>query len=70
VTIPLTTNNDNKGTSSVLLTKLLLQNEVLDAKRLQDDSSPQFQALCWLANNDPVVLTSTAILVKQYVLAS
>jgi hypothetical protein len=55
------------------LTKLLLQNEVSDAEALQDDSSPQFLALRWLANNDPAVLdlnsTPTVILVERYVLA-
>jgi hypothetical protein len=51
----------------------LLQNEVLDAEALQDDSSPQFQALGWLANDDTAVLdldsTSPVILVEQYLLA-
>jgi hypothetical protein len=50
----------------------LLQNEVSDAKALQDDSSPQFLALRWLANNDTMVLdldsTSPVILVERYVL--
>jgi hypothetical protein len=50
----------------------LLQNEVLDAEALQDDSSPKFLALHWLANNDPMVLdldsTPTVILVKRYLL--
>jgi hypothetical protein len=55
------------------LAELLLQNEVADAEALQDKSSPQFLALRWLANNDPVVLeldsTSTVILVERYVLS-
>jgi hypothetical protein len=55
------------------LTKLLLQNEVSDAEALQDDSSPQFLALRWLANNDPGVLDLDSmpdvILVERYVLA-
>jgi hypothetical protein len=54
------------------LVEILLQNEVADAEALQDDSSPQFLALRWLANNDPAVLdldsTSTVILVERYVL--
>jgi hypothetical protein len=55
------------------LTEILLQNEVSDAEALQDDSSPQFLALRWLANNDTMVLdldsTCPAILVERYVLA-
>jgi hypothetical protein len=55
------------------LAKILLHNEVADAEALQDNSSPQFLALRWLANNDPAVLdldsTSTVILVQRYVLA-
>jgi hypothetical protein len=51
----------------------LLQNEVSDAEALQDDSSPQFRALRWLANEDTAVLdldsTPTVILVERYVLA-
>jgi hypothetical protein len=51
----------------------LLQNEVSDAEALQDDSSPQFRALLWLANNDNMVLdldsAPTVILVERYVLA-
>jgi hypothetical protein len=60
-------------TSLDCLAEILLQNEVADAEALQDDSSPQFQALRWLANNDTAVLdldrTSPAILVERYVLA-
>jgi hypothetical protein len=56
-----------------LLGEILLQNEVSDAEALQDDSSPQFQALRWLANDDTAVLdlesTPTVIIVEQYVLA-
>jgi hypothetical protein len=55
------------------LAKILLQNEVADADALQDESSPQFLALRWLAENDPAVLdldiTPTVILVERYVLA-
>ena len=43
-------------TSLDCLAKILLQNEVSNAEALQDDSSPQFLALHWLANNDTVVL--------------
>jgi hypothetical protein len=77
VTVFLTTNN-NKDSPSITpylspLTEILLQNEVADTEALQDESSPQFQALRWLANNDPAVLdlnsTPTAILVERYVLA-
>jgi hypothetical protein len=50
------------------LAKLLLQNEVADAEALQDDSSPQFLALRWLANND-LESTSTVTLVERYALA-
>jgi hypothetical protein len=53
--------------------EILMQNEVLDAEALQDDSSPQFQALGWLANDDTAVLdldsTSPVILVERYLLA-
>jgi hypothetical protein len=56
-----------------LLAEILLQNEVSGAEALQDDSSPQFQALRWLVNEDTVVLdmdgTPTVILVERYVLA-
>jgi hypothetical protein len=38
------------------LAEILLQNEVVNADTLQDESSPQFLALRWLANNDPAVL--------------
>jgi hypothetical protein len=55
------------------LAKILLQNEVLGAEALQDDSSPQFQALRWLYNDDHMVLhldsRSTGILVNRYVFA-
>jgi hypothetical protein len=55
------------------LAEILLQNEVSDAEALQDDSSPQFLALRWLANNDTTVLdldnTPTVNLVERYVLA-
>jgi hypothetical protein len=55
------------------LVKILLQNEVSDAKALQDDSSPQFLALRWLAKNDPAVFDLDSmpdvILVERYVLA-
>jgi hypothetical protein len=55
------------------LTEILLQKEVSDAEALQDESSPQFQALRWLANNDTAVLdldsTPPVILVERYVLA-
>jgi hypothetical protein len=51
----------------------LLQNEVSGAEALQDDSSPQFRALRWLANEDTAVLdldsSPTVILVERYVLA-
>jgi hypothetical protein len=51
----------------------LLQNEVSDAEAFQDDSSPQFQALRWLATEDTAVLdldsTPAVILVERYVLA-
>jgi hypothetical protein len=50
-----------------------VQNEVSDAEALENDSSLQFQALRWLAKEDPVVLdldsTPTVIIVEQYVLA-
>jgi hypothetical protein len=83
VTIRLTTNNnkDNPSIGSAvtctslecLLAEILLQNEVSDAEALQDDSSPQFLALRWLASNDPAVLDLDSmpivILVERYVLA-
>jgi hypothetical protein len=49
----------------------LLQNEVSDVEALQDESSPQFLALRWLADNDPAVLDldSTPTLVERYTLA-
>jgi hypothetical protein len=53
--------------------KILLQNEVADAEALQDESSLQFQALHWLANEDTAVLdldnTPTVIILERYVLA-
>jgi hypothetical protein len=43
-----------------------------DAGALRDDSSPQFRALHWLADDDPAVLdlysTPIRILVERYVL--
>jgi hypothetical protein len=58
-------------TSLDCLTEILLQYEVSDAEVLQDDSSPQFRALHWLANNDTMVpnLDSTLILLERYALA-
>jgi hypothetical protein len=60
-------------TSMDCLAKILVQNEVADAEALQDDSTPQFLALRWLAHNDTMVLdldsTPTVILVERYVLA-
>jgi hypothetical protein len=60
-------------TSLDCLAEILLQNEVVNAEALQDESSPQFLALRWLANNDPAVrdLDSmpTVIIVERYVLA-
>jgi hypothetical protein len=60
-------------TSLDCLTAILLQNEVADAGALQDESSPQFLALDWLANEDTAVLdldsTPPVILVERYVLA-
>jgi hypothetical protein len=87
VTIPFTNNKDSPSptqspvptaaptacTSMDCLAEILLQNEGADAEALQDDSSPQFQALRWLANDDTAVLdldsTSRAILVERFVLA-
>jgi hypothetical protein len=86
VTIPLTTNTNKDSPSPTvaptatactsldcLLAEILLQNEVSDAEALQDESSPQFLALRWLANNDPVVLyldtIPPVILVERYALA-
>jgi hypothetical protein len=55
------------------LAEILLQNEVSGAEALEDDSSPQFRALRWLANEDTAVLdldsTSTVFLIQRYVLA-
>jgi hypothetical protein len=53
---------------------MLLQNEVSGAEALQDDSSPQFRALRWLANEDTAVLDldsthSVILAVERYVLA-
>jgi hypothetical protein len=67
------TQSPTKCTRLDCLAEILLQNEVLDAEALQEDSSPQFQALRWLANEDTAVLdldsTPTVILVQRYVLA-
>jgi hypothetical protein len=55
-----------------LLRELLLQNEVSGPEALQDPSSPQFRALRWLANDDPMVLdldSTPTPLVERYVLA-
>ncbi len=56
-----------------LLGEILLQNEISGAEALRDGSSPQFQALRWLANEDTAVLDldsiPTVILVERYVLA-
>jgi hypothetical protein len=56
-----------------LLGEILVQNEIADAEALQDDSSPQYQALRWLANDDTAVLdldsTSLVILVERYFIA-
>jgi hypothetical protein len=56
------------------LAELLLQKIVSDAEALQDDSSPQFRALRWLANNDTMLLDldsapSVILAVERYVLA-
>jgi hypothetical protein len=61
-------------TSLLCLADILLQNEVAIAEALQDESSPQFQALHWLANEDTVVLDldsspSVVLVVERYVLA-
>jgi hypothetical protein len=61
-------------TSLDCLVELLLQNDVSDAEALQDESSPQYLALRWLAQNDTMVLdldtrTSLVNLVQRYVLA-
>jgi hypothetical protein len=73
VTIPWTTNSPKACTRLDCLAEILLQHEVLGAEALQDDSSPQFNALRWLANEDTAVLdldsTPTVILVERYVLA-
>jgi hypothetical protein len=70
---PTPTEAQRRCTSLDCLAEILLQNEVSDAETLQDESSPQFLALRWLANNDPAVLdlanTPTVILVERYVLA-
>jgi hypothetical protein len=54
-----------------LLGEILLQNEVSGAEALLDDSSPQFRALRWLANDDPMVLDmdSSPTLVERYIVA-
>jgi hypothetical protein len=55
------------------IAEILLNNTATDAEALQDDSSPQFQAMRWLANYDPAVLdldsTPAVVLVQRYVLA-
>jgi hypothetical protein len=55
------------------LAEILLQNEVADAEALQDESSPQFRALRWLATEDTAVLDldsiSPVILLERYALA-
>jgi hypothetical protein len=60
-------------TSMDCLAEILLQNEVADVDALQDESSPQFRALRWLANEDTAVLdldsTPPVFLVERYVLA-
>jgi hypothetical protein len=54
-----------------LLGEILLQHEVSGAEALLDESSPQFRALRWLANHDPMVLdlNSTPTLFERYILA-
>jgi hypothetical protein len=60
-------------TSLNCLSEILIQDGVANEEALQDESSPQFRALRWLARNDPAVYyldsTSTVILVERYVLA-
>jgi hypothetical protein len=56
-----------------ILTEILLNNTVTDAEAFQNDTSPQFLALDWLANDDPALLdldsTPPVILVERYALA-
>jgi hypothetical protein len=54
-----------------LFGEILLQHEVSGAEALRDESSPQFRALRWLANDDPMVLDldSTPTLFERYILA-
>jgi hypothetical protein len=54
-----------------LLGEILLQNEVSGVEALRDDSSPQFRALRWLANDDLMMLDLdiTPTLVERYILA-
>jgi hypothetical protein len=70
---PTPTSAPTACTSMDCLTEILLQNEVADAEALQDESSPQFLALRWLATEDTAVLdldsTSPVILVDRYILA-
>jgi hypothetical protein len=61
-------------TSLDCLAEMLLQNEVSIAEALQDASSPQFQALRWLANEDTAGLDldstpSVILAIERYVLA-
>jgi hypothetical protein len=57
-------------TSLDCLAEILLKYEVADAEVLQDNSSPQFLALRWLANNDlDLDSMPTVLLVERYVLA-
>jgi hypothetical protein len=59
-------------TSLDCLAEILLQNGVADTETLQDESSPQFLALRWLANNDPAFLdldSTSSVIVARYVLA-
>jgi hypothetical protein len=54
------------------LAELLMQNGVANSEALQDESSPQFLALRWLANNDPALLdldSTSTVIVARYVLA-
>ena len=55
------------------LAEILLNNTVTDADAFQNNFSPQFRALDWLANEDTAVLdldsTPPVILVERYVLA-
>jgi hypothetical protein len=88
VTIPSTTKNDMDSPSAITaapmacttsshldcLADILVHHDVVGAEALQDESSPQSQALSWLANEDPALLeldstTPIGILVERYVLA-